>query len=337
MNLLRSSLAAALLAAPCVVPDVATAADFYAGKRISIVVGFTPGGGYDTYARLLAKHIGKFIPGKPEVIVQNMPGASSLNAVMNLEAGAPKDGTVITAFNPGLLIQSMTIPDKVKARFGEFSWLGSIAEDIRVCYMWGGTGIKTWDEVVKRPQVTMGDTGPGSSSYVNQKLIEKVFAVKLKQVLGYPGSAEKRLAIERGELDGDCGAWTSTPDDWIRDKKINTVIRFQKQVSMGLSADVPYAPDLVQDPAKKQLLELLNSSAEVGRPYILSKEVPADRLKILRDAFDKATNDPEFKADGEKQGLIISPMKGADVAEFLKKLYATPPAIIQAAKEVTGD
>jgi tripartite-type tricarboxylate transporter receptor subunit TctC len=337
MDFMRSTLAVAVLAAPFVLADAAGAADFYAGKRITITVGFTTGGGYDAYARLLAKHYGKFIPGNPDVIVQNMPGASSLTSVTSLDANMPKDGTMITAFNPGLLIQSMTIPDKVQVNFGEFNWIGSIAEDLRVCYAWAASGIKTWDDMVKRPQVNMGDTGPGSSSYVNQKLIERIFGVKLNQVLGYPGSAEKRIAIERGELDGDCGAWTSTPPEWIRDNKIVTVIRFEQHVAMGLSPSVPYALDLVKDPDKKQLLGLLNSSADVGRPYIMSKDVPADRVKILRDAFDKATSDKAFLADADKQGLIVSPMKGVDVATFLKKLYGTPKPIIAAAKEITGD
>jgi tripartite-type tricarboxylate transporter receptor subunit TctC len=337
MRLLRPSLALCALLAPLAVAGTAAAQqNFYAGKTVNIVVGFSPGGGYDAYARLLARHYSRHIPGNPNIVVQNMPGASSLKSVLNLDAGAPKDGTVITAFNPGLLIQSMTIPDKVKANFNEFAWLGSIGNDLRVCYTWGTKGIKTFDAMLKRAQIIMGDTGTGSSAYVNQKMLDEIFGVKMKQVLGYPGSAEKRLAIERGELDGDCGSWTSIPEDWIRDKKIDVLIRFQKEVSHGLPASVTYAGDLVKDPNKKKLLDLLNAPSEIGRPYILSKAVPADRMKVLRAAFDATMKDPQFKADADKQQLIIDPIQGDKVMDMLKELSSTPPDVLRQAKEITG-
>jgi len=337
MRLLRPSLAVCALLAPLAVAESATAQqNFYAGKTVNIVVGFSPGGGYDAYARLLARHYNRHIPGNPTIVVQNMPGASSLKSVLNLDAGAPKDGTMITAFNPGLLIQSMTIPDKVKANFNEFAWLGSIGNDLRVCYTWHTKGIKTFDEMLKRDQIIMGDTGAGSSAYVNQKMLEEIFGVKMKQVLGYPGSAEKRLAIERGELDGDCGSWTSIPEDWIRDKKIDVLLRFQKEVSHGLQESVTYAGNLVKDPNKKRLLDLLNAPSEIGRPYILSKAVPADRVKVLRAAFDATMKDPQFKADADKQQLIIDPIQGEKVTDMLKELYSTPADVVRQAKAITG-
>jgi tripartite-type tricarboxylate transporter receptor subunit TctC len=194
------------------------AGDFYKGKTVRLVVGFSPGGGYDAYTRLLARHYGRYIPGKPDIIVNNMPGASSLKSVQYLDAGAPKDGTVLTAFNPGLIVQSMTAPDKFPIRLTNYAWIGSISEDIRVCYMWGATGVKTWDDMLKRDKVVFGETGTGSSAYVNERILKDVFGVKVQQVLGYPGSAEKRLAIERGELDGDCGSFSSIPPDWVRGK-----------------------------------------------------------------------------------------------------------------------
>ncbi len=337
MRLLRPSLAVCALLAPLALAETAAAQqNFYAGKTINIVVGFTPGGGYDAYARLLARHYNRHIPGNPNIVVQNMPGAGSFQAVRNLDGAAPKDGTVITAFNPGLLIQSMTIPDKIKADFQEFAWLGSIGNDLRVCYTWGTKNIKSFDQLLKQSQVIMGDTGTGSSAYVNQKMLQEIFGVKMKQVLGYPGSAEKRIAIERGELDGDCGSWTSIPEDWIRDKKVDVLIRFQKEVSHGLQESVTYAGDLVKDPNKKKLLDLLNAPSEIGRPYILSKDVPADRIKVLRAAFDATMKDAQFKADADKQQLIIDPIQGEKVLGMLKELYSTPPDVVRQAKEITG-
>ena len=314
------------------------AANFFKGKQVRLTVGFTPGGGYDAYTRLLSRHYSRHIPGNPEMIVVNMPGASSFKSVQYLNSGAPKDGTAITAFNPGLLIQSMTIPDKVNVKFTDFAWIGSISEDLRVCYMWHQTGVKTWDDMVKRPQVVMGDTGAGSSSYVNQKIMQEVLGVKLKQILGYPGSAEKRIAIERGELDGDCGSWTSIAEDWIRDKKVNLVLRFSSHVALGLPESVTYAGDLVKnDPKKKQVLQLLSASADIGRPFIAPKEVPADRVKLLRTAFNETMKDPKFLADAAKLKLLVAPMTGEEAEKDIKELYTAPREVVAMAKEITGD
>lgn len=314
------------------------AASFFKGKQVRLTVGFSPGGGYDAYTRLLSRHYGRHIPGNPEMIVVNMPGASSFKSVQYLSSGAPKDGTAITAFNPGLLIQSLTMPDKVNVKFTDFAWIGSISEDLRVCYMWHQTGVKTWDDMIKRPQVIMGDTGAGSSSYVNQKMLQEVFGVKLKQILGYPGSAEKRIAIERGELEGDCGSWTSIAEDWIRDKKINLVLRFSPHVALGLPESVTYAGDLVKDdPKKKKVFQLLASSAEIGRPFIAPKEVPAARVKVLRAAFNATMKDAKFLADAEKLKLLVTPMTGETAEKEIAELYKSPADVVAMAKEITGD
>ena len=313
------------------------AATYFKGKEMKLTVGFTPGGGYDAYTRLLARHYGRFIPGNPSAIVVNMPGASSLKSVQYLNAGAPKDGTAMTAFNPGLIVQSLTIPEKIKVKFTDFAWIGSISEDLRVCYAWHETGIKTWDDMLKAKQVIMGDTGAGSSSYVNQKMLQELFDVKLKQILGYPGSAEKRLAIERRELDGDCGSWTSIPEDWTRDKKVNIVLRFSPHVALGLPESTTFAGDLLKDPLKKQTFQLLAASADIGRPVIAPKEVPADRLRVLREAFNAAVKDPQFLADAAKQKLLVTPMTGEEVEKALLEIYKAPANVIAMAKEISGD
>ena len=332
--LLPALLLPVALGAPVMAQD---GANYFKGKQMRLTVGFTPGGGYDAYTRLLSRHYARYIPGEPEIIVVNMPGASSFKAVQYLNSGAPKDGAAITAFNPGLLIQSMTIPDKVNVKFTDFAWIGSISEDLRVCYMWHETGVKTWEQMVARPQVIMGDTGAGSSSYVNQRLLLEVFDVKLKQILGYPGSAEKRLAIERGELEGDCGSWTSIAEDWIRDKKVNLVIRFSPHVAMGLPESVTYAGDLLKDPKKKQVYQLLASSSDIGRPFIAPKEVPADRVKLLRTAFNATMKDDKFLADAEKMKLLVTPMTGEEVEKILVEMYKSPSEVVAMAKEISGD
>ena len=312
-------------------------ASFYRGKTVRIVVGFSAGGGYDVYARTLARHLGRRIPGSPTVIVQNMPGAASLKSVQYLTAGAPADGTVVTAFNPGLMTQSLTAPDKIGVNFLDYAWIGNVSEDFRVCHTWNGTGINSWADLLARPKVNFGNTGVGTSAYIDNRILSELFGVKLNLVMGYPGSAEKRIAIERGELDGDCGSWTSLPEEWLRDHKITVHIRFSRTLVPGMPASAAAARDLLSDPGKQQIFGLLTASAVVGRPYIAPKGIPAERLAALRTAFDATMKDPEFLADSERQRLLVTPMAGAEVEAFIKDLYRTPPGIVAAARQISGE
>ncbi len=313
-------------------------AAFYRGKTVRIVVGFSTGGGYDIYARVLAKYFARHIPGQPTVLVQNMPGAASLKSVQLLSTGAPTDGTLITTFNPGLITQSITAPDKVGGvSFLDYAWIGNVSEDFRVCYTWNGTRIKSWQELLTRSKVNFGNTGVGTSAYLDNRILSELFGVKLNMVKGYPGSADKRIAIERGELDGDCGSWTSMPEDWLRDDKITVHIRFSRTLLPGMPASAIAARDLLTDPRKREIFNLLTASAVVGRPYIAPKAVPADRVAALRSAFDATMKDPEFLADSERQHLAVTPMTGAEVESFIKQLYGTPPDIAAAARAIAGD
>ena len=333
------ALASCLLAGASVATSAAAQdpAAFYKGKTVRIVVGFSPGGGYDLYARLVARHYARHIPGNPTVIVSNMPGAASLKSVQYLSVGAPTDGTLITTFNPGLITQSLTSPDKVNVKFLDYAWVGNVSEDFRACFTWNGTGIRNWQEFMARDRVTFGNTGIGTSAYIDDRILSELFGVKLHAVMGYPGSADKRVAIERGELDGDCGSWTSMPDDWLRDKKVTLLVRYSRTLAPGMPESLPYAGDLLTDPKKRRTFELLTASAVVGRPYIAPKAAPADRLAALRTAFDATMKDPEFLADAAKQRLLVTPMTGAEVESFIKDLYQTPADVVAAAKEISGE
>jgi tripartite-type tricarboxylate transporter receptor subunit TctC len=313
------------------------AASFYKGKTVRIVVGFAPGGGYDLYARLVARHYARHIPGSPTVVVQNMPGAASLKSVQYLTAGAPTDGTLITTFNPGLITQSLTSPDKTPVKFLDYAWIGNVSEDFRVCFTWNATGIKSWQDFLARNRVAFGNTGVGTSAYIDDRILSDLFGVKLRAVMGYPGSAEKLIAIERGELDGDCGSWTSLPDDWLREKKITLLIRFSRALAPGMPETLPYAGDLLADAKKKSIFGLLTAGALIGRPFIAPKAVPADRLAALRAAFDATMKDPEFLADADRQRLVVTPMTGPEVEREIKQLYQTPPDVVAAAKEISGE
>jgi tripartite-type tricarboxylate transporter receptor subunit TctC len=321
-------------ASPAAAQDVAS---FYKGKTVRLVVGFSSGGGYDVYARLLSRHLGRFIPGNPTVIVQNMPGAASLNSVRFLGSNAPTDGTVINTFNPGLITQSITAPEKIGVNFLDYAWIGNTSEDFRACYTWNGTGIRTWQDFEKAPKVNFGNTGVGTSAYIDNRILSELLGIRLNMVKGYPGSADKRIAIERGELDGDCGSWTSMPFDWLDEGKITVQVRYSRRLVPGMPASSPNARDLLTDPKKQQSYDLLTASAVIGRPYIAPRAVPAERVAALRTAFDAAVKDPQFLADAEKQRLIVTPMTGPEAADYIKKLSQTPADVIASARAISGD
>lgn len=336
----KGALLAAAVAAAGFAGNTALAADdVFKGKTVSINIGFGPGGGYDAYGRLLARHIGKHIPGKPTVVAQNMPGAGSMKAVQYLQTAAPKDGTAIVIFNFGQITSSIVLPnDKIKVDFRDFAWLGSMNRDVSVCYVWKDRfpGVENAANLNTVKNVNYGLTGVGSASYFNQMMLIGVFDAPLKQVKGYKSSKEKQIAIERGELDGDCGDWTSVPADWMRDGKLTILMKNSPSTPEGMSSSVAYAGDLAATPEKKKIVTLLSAAGEIGRPFITRKDVPADRLAILRAAFDASVNDPELLAESRKFKRPISPMTAKEAQETLEELYAMPTDIVAMAKKMLG-
>lgn len=303
-------------------------------KTVAIVVGFSPGGGYDAYARLLARHYGRNLPGTPNLVVQNMPGASSLKAVQHLDGNAPTDGSVMTAFNPGLITESLLDPEKIKMKFSDVSWVGSITRDYRVCYAWHATGIKTWSDLLRYPRFNIGAPAAGTSTYINAAILKNLFGVKVHHVTGYPGSAEERLAIERGELDGGCGAWSSNPPDWIANKRINPLVTFSPEPTPNLAPDVPFAGDLLANADDKALLTALIAADMLGRPFVVSRRVPAPRLAALRAGFDATMRDGAFLAEAKKLDLIVEPIDGARSEAIIATIYAAPPALVARARAI---
>lgn len=330
----RASLFLVPLACALAAALPARAEDFYKGKIFTIVVGFSPAGGYDNYARDLARYIGNHIPGNPTVIVQNMPGAGSLTSVRYLNLTAPKDGTVMTIFNPGLVTQSVIQPDKVNLDFRKYAWIGVTTPDYRVCYGYGPNGVKSWDDMMHRKQFVIGSTGKGSGNYINGATLRIVFQAPVKQVLGFPGSAEQRLAIERGELDGDCGSYSSIPLEWIKDGSAHSFVRFSRDRPPEIPESAVYVNTFAKSDEQKQLLRLLNGGDEVGRPFIMSKEVPADRIATIRKAFDDTMRDPAFLADMEKQQLPVHPLTGEQAEALVNELLNVPAAIVAQAKPI---
>jgi tripartite-type tricarboxylate transporter receptor subunit TctC len=323
-----------VLAGLVTAPALARADDFYKGKTFTIVVGFSPGGGYDVNARGLARHLAAHIPGNPTIIVQNMPGAGSLTSVRYLDVTAPKDGTAMTIFNPGLVTQSIMQPEKVQLDFRKYGWIGVVTPDFRVCYGFGPNGVKSWDDMMHRKEFVLGSTARGSGNYINGATLREVFHAPIKQILGFPGSAEQRLAIERGELDGDCGSYSSIPIDWIRDGSAHPFVRFTEQRPSEIPAGAVYIGTFAKTEEQKQILDALDASDEVGRPFIMSKQVPADRVAIIRKAFNETMKDKDFLAEMEKQQLPVNPMTGEEAEAIVGKMMDAPPAIVAKAKAI---
>jgi tripartite-type tricarboxylate transporter receptor subunit TctC len=307
---------------------------FFKGKTVTIVVGYSSGGGYDQYARLLARHIGRHIPGQPNVIVQNMPGAASMTAVRHLDANAPKDGTVITTFDPGLVLETIAASETQKVRFSDYRWIGTLLRDIRICYASAASGIKTWDGMMKRKEFLIGNTARGSNAYVNGGILRKVFVAPVRQISGYPGSNEQRLAVERGELEGNCGSWTAIPQDWIVNHKIDALVRFSPKRPADMPASVPFVNDLASTQEQKDLLDILTGPGELGRPFIVAKQVPAERVEILRSALQATLKDEAFLAEARKQNLLLDPVSGEEAEEIIAKIYAAPPELLKKVKDV---
>jgi tripartite-type tricarboxylate transporter receptor subunit TctC len=330
----------AIAGAFAALPLVAHAADrpFYAGKTINLIVGEPPGGGADAYARLLSRHLARHIPGAPAVIVQNMPGAGTLKSVMYVNTTAPQDGTVIATFSSALIEQALLSPQRVPVDFRKYAWVGNISEDVRVCYVWGASGVKSFADMRNRPRpLFWGATAPGTAGNADSAMLQNLFGVRIQQVQGYAGSADKRLAVERREIDGDCGGWTSVPEDWLKAKKINMMLRLSPTLVPGMDGAVPFGGDLTKDANERRLYDFLIAPERLGRLYMVSEKVPRDRTSILRTAFDKMVADPAFRAEAARTRLLVTPMTGDEVARQIGVLYTTPPEILARAKAILGE
>jgi tripartite-type tricarboxylate transporter receptor subunit TctC len=326
------ALAALLLLAP-----PARADDFYQGKTLTIVVGYTTGGGYDINARLVARHYSKHIPGNPNIVVVNMPGAGSLRALEHIERHAAKDGTVIGLFDYTQITNSLLTPGKVPIDFRKFKWIGSVQQDLAVCYVWHTLPVKTMADLQKLPKIHMGRTNPGTSSDTQQRILRRLFNVNVHSVAGYPGSAEGFIAVERGELEGGCMTWASLPRHWIAESKIRPIMRVTPATAPDLQADVPAAADLLTQDRDRRILHVLSAAGEVGKPFVAQISVPDDRVAILRKAFAAMVADPAFIADATKVRQPVTPTLGAAATKILDDIYSAPEDIVAAARSVAND
>jgi tripartite-type tricarboxylate transporter receptor subunit TctC len=332
-----SGLWVALLSTLCAINSSrAEEASFYSGKTITVIVGLPPGGAADAYARLVQRHLPAHLPGAPSILVQNVPGAGGMKSVTYLNS-LPDDGTAMATFSSGVLTQAITSPDRVTTDFRKESWIGNVSEDTRVCYLWHTSGVRNWQDLLARQRVVFSASAPGTAGFVDAAMLRELFGVHLQQINGYPGSAEMRLAVEKGEVDGSCGGWTAMPEDWLRDAKIDVIVRLSPTLLPGMDRAVPFAGDLVKSERERAIFNFLMAPEKLGRLFMVSGRVPARRVAALRRAFDATVADPFFLHDAENLRLTVTPMRGEEVAHDVDALYATPADLVAKAKAIAGE
>jgi len=312
-------------------------ADFYSGKSVQLAIGYAPGGGYDLYARALARHMGRHIPGNPSIVVQNMPGAGSIKAANYLYNIAPKDGTAFGGFSRGAFLDPLLgRTDGVQYVAAKYGWLGSISNEVGVCAFRSESGIATWADMLAKPFV-IGSTGAGADSDVFPTVLRHLFHPPMKVVAGYKSAADVVLAITRKEVDGRCGwSWSSMMaynKSMYQSKAINVALQLASERLPEL-ADVPTIIDVARDADERAALKLIMSRQTMARPYVAPPGIPPERLNALRAAFDATLTDPQFLADAQKQELEVRPVSGVKAEELIREIYASPPAVVKLAIDV---
>jgi tripartite-type tricarboxylate transporter receptor subunit TctC len=326
-----------LTATPCGVNAQDAVAEFYTGKTVTIAIGSTPGGGYDSYGRLMAKHLGRFIPGHPAVIASNMPGAGSNAAAAAVYNTLPKDGTYIGAIYASAMLEPL-IGDGSRIRHdpSKFQNLGSASNEVYTCVVRNDAPIKTLEDA-RTTETILGATADGGSTVDFPAILTRFFGAKFKVVRGYAGSREVLLAMERGEVQGACGLTWSVLSTQFPDLFTDGRFRMLLQEDMAGNDElngrgIPVAGKLAADEQTRAALELFYAQNVLGRPYVLAPEAPVDRVAALRAAFIQALKDPELIADAKNMRLTVNPQSGEEVQTLITKLYATPKDVIEAVR-----
>jgi len=327
------AIASIALAAP--IASAQSPADFYKGRNVDLYIGYSVGGAYDLYARVIARHLGKHIPGNPTIVPKNMEGAGSLRLANWIYNVGPKDGTALATIGRGTAFDPLLGSKGAQFRADRFTWIGSANNEVSVCVAWKGSGVTRFEDVLTK-ELIVGGTGQAADTDQFPRILNGVLGAKFKIVSGYPGGNDVTLAMERGEVKGRCGwSWSSvvaTHNRWIDDKSITVLV----QLSLNKHPDLPDVP-LIMDFAKgedqQQMFKLIFARQVMGRPYLAPPGVPADRADALRKAFMDTMRDPEFLAEAEKSQLEITPVAGPEVEKLVNDLYQTPKALADKAAE----
>lgn len=329
----------AMLAAGSGTCGAQTAEDFYRGRQVNLVIGYSPGGGYDVYARVLGRHIGRYIPGSPNIVIQNMPGAGSLVAANYLYAVAAKDGSVFGGFSRTASILAL-LPGNTKAKFDprQFTWLGSIssyATDSYVLMIRKDAKVKTLEQAkdMTGPPIILGSTADGASSDAIPTLLRELAGINVKAVSGYKDSSVLFLAVDRGEVEGrtvGLSAMRSSKADWLNpDGPMRMLVALGRATRHPEYPDVPLLRELAKGPRELALIEAFDVPYLLSKPYVAPPSVPADRAKALQDAFMAVQRDKEYLAESAKVGNDISPVGPAQILEVIDRISKLPPDMLK--------
>lgn len=324
---------AALMTADASAQDAV--ASFYRGKTITIGVGFTAGGGYDLHARTLARHMGKHVPGNPNIVVKNVPGAAGLILANQLYNTAPKDGTEIATFDRAIPLEPLVAPERARFDSLKLNWIGSTDNDVSTCFSWHESPVKTFADVQKR-ELLVGGTGTGGNAHFYPKVLNAVLGAKFKVIPGYPGSAEVLLAMERGETEGFCSMGFVTLEftrpQWVRDKKVNQLVQLGITKNKN-HMDVPLALDLAKTTEDRQVIEFVVSPNLFARPFVAPPGVPAERVQALRKAFNATFDDPDYLAEAQQRKMQVLLVRGEEIDDVLKRIYSMPRSVMDRVRD----
>lgn len=328
--------AASVVTAVSTIPAKSDAVtDFYKGKTFTIIVGQEPGTGFDIYSRTLSRHIGRYIPGNPSIVVQNMPGASGVNAFNWLYNVAAKDGTLMGTASQNVVMEPLFGNPSAKYDATKFIWIGNMEESASICGIAPDTGITTFEELLTK-EVVFGGTGPTGPLGQAARALNLVLGAKLKIIYGYKGSASVKLALQKGEVKGICGLPWSTVKSFWKD----TLDAGQFKPIIQLSAaplpelgKIAHVNDYVKNDEQRQVVELIFGQLVLGRIYAMPPGVPADRVSALRKAFMATLADKEFLSDAEKTRIDIIPSTGEQVEQLIRRFYSASPAVVERAKK----
>ncbi len=311
---------------------------FYKGRNLDLVVGYNPGGGYDAYTRLLGRHIGGHIPGNPNIVVKNMPGAGSLRSANYLFNVAKKDGTVFGMFAGGIAMDALIGGKNTNFDPRKFNWLGSMTESSSACWAWKGSGFNSLDDVMKKEMVVGASSG-GSSTAAWPRTMNAFLGTKFKVVTGYPGTKGITLAVERGEVQGLCGYFISSirsaKPDWLRDNKVTMIVQ-EANVRHPDFPNVPTVFEYAKDEKTKQAFNLVFGWQVMGRPFTLPPGVPADRVAALRKAFMDSLKDKALLSDAERIKVTILPRTHDQVLAYLNDAWKTPKPVVESVFKALG-
>lgn len=328
------------LAVPADAAEENATADFFRGKTITLVVGFPPGGGYDTYTRVLARHLGRFVPGQPNVVVSNMPGAGSLLSANYTYQKAPSDGLFLAMFASAAAMESLLGNKAATFDMQRFSWIGSLSQDVIYCGIWQSPGAASTFADMMNVETIFGSTSPDAISYQHPMILKNVLGARVKLISGYPGSREINAAMQRGEVNGVCGMPGSSvksvfPSE-VRDGRIKLVVQMGSKRSEEFGR-IPSVFDYVKTDLGKAILNFHFGQLLLGRPVAGPPGIPSDRLDALRKALLETARDTQFVEEAQRSGLDVDPASAQDVIEKLREIAAYTPDILAKAKEAAGN